>query len=235
MTSDAPPDANRVLATFPPHGRCLIEPHLQLVTLVKGEALHAQGAPIESVCFPVSGVCSLFAVSSYGRRIETNMVGREGLIGLALLLGADRSPEEACVLIGGEALKLPAEILLDVAHRHRDVRDRLLRYVQAATVQASHTALSHGLDVIETRLARWLLMACDRAALDDLPLTHDQLSTALGVRRSGVTHALHLLEGERLISARRGMITITDREGLKRLAGPSYGVPEAEYERLLAA
>jgi hypothetical protein len=96
----------------------------------------------------------------------------------------------------------------------------------------SFTALSNGSNVIGERLARWLLMSHDRVDGDDLNLTHDFLALMLGVRRSSVTDAIHILEGEHCIRAMRGHIHVRDRAKLEQVAGPSYGQPEAAYKRL---
>jgi len=113
-------------------------------------------------------------------------------------------------------------------HRH------LLRFVQAFTVQVAQTALSNGSYTLEERLARWLLMCHDRVDGDVLSTTHEFLSIMLGVRRPGVTEALHILEGAHVIRAERGLVTVLDRAKLEQVAGESYGVAEAEYARLMA-
>ena len=97
------------------------------------------------------------------------------------------------------------------------------------------TALANGRARMDERLARWLLMVDDRMEGSELALTHEFMSITLGVRRPGVTDALHRLEGQQLVRARRGLITIRDRAGLEEVARLSYGVPEDEYERLLGA
>jgi CRP-like cAMP-binding protein len=109
-----------------------------------------------------------------------------------------------------------------------------LRYVQVLAIQTAQTALANGRGKLEARLARWLLMAHDRAERDQFIITHQFLALMLGVRRPGVTTTVHSLEGRNLIKARRNSITITDREGLLKLAKSSYGVPEAEYKRLVS-
>lgn len=113
------------------------------------------------------------------------------------------------------------------------LRPAFLRYVQVVLVQTAHTALANAHARLEDRLCRWILMCCDRLDGDLLPLTHEFLSMMLGVRRAGVTTAIHLLEGRGLIRARRGCIEIVDRDGLKAGAADIYGVPEAEYRRLI--
>ena len=226
---------NNLLAKLPPPAVQALASHAKDAELLRGEQVLAQGQLLETVLFPVAGIVSQFQVSAYGRRIEVAMTGREGCTALALLLGAERATEELCVLVPGRAVCIPSPVLLSISREHRPVRDLLLRYVQATTVQKANIALSHGLDVIETRLARWLLMCQDRLESAELPLTHEQLSTALGVRRSGVTSALHTLEGQRLLRSVRGRVLILDRPGLQTVAADSYGAPEAEYARLIGA
>src|SRR3954469_11793702 len=79
---------------------------------------------------------------------------------------------------------------------------------------------------------RWLLMAHDRVPGDEVPLTHGSLALMLGVRRAGVTTALHMLESDAAIRGHRSRITVLSRARLEQAAGPSYGVPEREYVRL---
>ena len=97
----------------------------------------------------------------------------------------------------------------------------------------TQTALSNGRSKLDERLARWLLMAHDRADADELKLTHQFLATMLGVRRPGVTVALSLLERQGLIRVHRGVISLTDRKGLEELSNGAYGVAEAEARRLV--
>ena len=109
----------------------------------------------------------------------------------------------------------------------------LLKFVQAFGVQTTHTAISNARSKLDQRLARWLLMAHDRLETDGLPLTDEFLSLMLAVRRAGVTEAVHALEVRGLIARTRGQINVRNRQGLERVAGASYGVPEAEYRRLI--
>ncbi len=78
-----------------------------------------------------------------------------------------------------------------------------------------------------------LLMCHDCLDGDDLPLTRDFLSLMLGIRRSGVTEALHALEGVQIVKPVRGHILLRDRTRLEKIAGGCYSVPEAEYAKLI--
>lgn len=109
----------------------------------------------------------------------------------------------------------------------------LLRYLHIRELQLSQSVVSASSCRLGSRLASWLLMCHDRLDTDDLPVTHEFLAVALGVRRAGVTNELHILEGERAIKATRGNVRILSRDILMKVAGGAYGFPEAEYRRLI--
>ncbi len=211
----------------------LLLPHLEPVTLDRGEVLVVPNEPIEHVTFLEAGVTSVVANTAGGRRIEIGLTGRDGLAGTPVLLGVDRTPHETFMQVAGSGLRIRSPDLQRVIQRSPSIHNLLLRYVQVFTIQTSHTALSNGRHKIEERLARWLLMCHDRLDGDDLPLTHEFIAIMLAVRRAGVTEAINILEQRGIIEAKRGNIVVLDRVGLEEAAGDSYGVPEAEYRRLI--
>jgi CRP-like cAMP-binding protein len=224
---------NHLLLTLLPADFSLIDPQLELAPLPVGTCLVAPNMPIEQVYFLEQGIASVVAGTPEGRRIEAGIIGREGLSGIPVLLGADRTPDECFVQTSGKGLRIRADDLWRAMAASPSLHQHLLRFVQAFTIQMGQTALSNGSHVIEERLARWLLMCHDRVDGDALSTTHEFLSLMLGVRRAGVTLALQALEGRGLISTKRGQITVLDRVELEGVAGDSYGVPEAEYSRLI--
>ena len=113
------------------------------------------------------------------------------------------------------------------------LRKLLLRYAQVQFVQAVQTAFVNATYQSEVRLARWLLMCHDRVDGDELVMTHEFVSLMLGVQRSSATLAIQALEGYRLIKAGRGRMTVRDRKALEEIADAGYGLPEAEYARLI--
>jgi CRP-like cAMP-binding protein len=174
------------------------------------------------------------AINKDGSRSEVGCVGREGLCGIPVLLGAESSPHYAFVQVGGSALRIRSSALQSAMEAHPSLRRRLLRYVHVFMLQVAATDLADSRYGLEQRLARWLLMCQDRVEHDEMPLTHEMLSSMIGSRRSGVTVTLHKFEGERIIKAERGWITVLNRQRLLEVAGDSYGVPELEYQRLLS-
>jgi CRP-like cAMP-binding protein len=188
--------------------------------------------PIKHVYFPESGIISIVAKSA-DDQIEAGLIGWEGMSGAAVVLGNHRSPNDAYVQMAGSAHRIDAKRLRAALDVSKSLRQRLQRCAHVFMVQIAQTAFANGKSRIDERLARWLLMVHDRQDGDELSLTHEFIAVMLGVRRSGVTDALHELEGKDLIRASRGVIRIIKRKGLVALAGGIYGVPEAEYERLM--
>jgi CRP-like cAMP-binding protein len=209
-----------------------LRPHLESISLDLRSTLVEPNKPIEHIYFLEHGMASI-TNNSHDGKIEIGIVGREGMVGLPIVLGVDRSPYETFMQIAGRGLRIDAQRLETAIEDSPSLRRHFLRYVQAMSIQTSQTAFANANNNVESRLARWLLMCHDRMDGDELPITHEFLSMMLGVRRAGVTVAIHLLEGNGLIRARRGLITILDREKLEEMADEAYGVPEAEYERLM--
>lgn len=211
----------------------LLEPLLERVTLVVGRVLHEAGQTVRHVHFVESGLVSIVGQNRARRRIEVGMVGSEGVTGCESILGAEVAAHEALVQSAGSALRLGSAALRGAMTRNPSLRDLLLRFVHVLMVQGSHSAIAAGRARIDERLARGLLMWQDRLHADQWRVTHEFLALLLGVRRQGVTVALHELEGRDLIRSMRNRVQILDRAGLERMANGFYGVPEAEYTRLL--
>jgi CRP-like cAMP-binding protein len=224
---------NRLLRAMAPDDFVLVGPHLEQVPLPRGKVLIEPNQPIEHVIFPETGVASVVALNSDSRPVEIGIVGREGLVGPSVFLGVDRTPHQSFFQMEGAGYQIPTRNMIRALEASPSLHDLLLRYIHVLMVQTAATAMSNGDSVLSERMARWLLMCHDRVDGDELALTHEFLSLMLAVRRPGVTEAIHLLEGTGIIKARRAHITILDRERLEETAGNSYGVPEAEYERLI--
>ena len=222
---------NRLLARMRPEDFALLR--LDRVALPLRHILLAPLTPVVDLFFVERGLASITTDASIGQ-VEVMMIGREGLVGAApVLLGVDSLPFTCMMQMEGDAYRIATSDLLAAVAQSDPLRALLLRYVQALLAQAAYTGFSNAGFTIEARLARWLLMCRDRAEGDDILVTHEFLSTMLGVRRPGVTVAMQVLEGNGLVKAGRGRVTLLDRRGLTALTSDSYGLAEAEYERLI--
>ena len=222
---------NRLLNSLSPSDLVLLRSTLKPVDLPIEAVLEKPNEPIEWVYFFESGIASV--VAGEGTRIEVGLIGREGMSGLSIVMGDDRSVNSTFMQGGGAGFRIGAREFGRALHKSKTLRLCLLRYAQVFSTQVTQTAVANGRAKLEARLARWLLMAHDRFSHEAFPFTHRFLALMLGVRRPGVTVALHFLEGYGLIKATRGLISVIDRKGLQAHANGSYGVPEAEYERLI--
>lgn len=209
--------------------------HLSPARLELRHSFENPGDTIQDICFPDTAIVSVVARSFTGRTIEVGLIGFEGMTGVSILLSDDQSPNETYVQMAGDGHVISADNLRAAITASPALHLHLLRYAHTFMVQTAQTALANGRAKIDERLARWLLMASDRVEGREMSLTHEFLSLMLGVRRPGVTDALHRLEGDHLIKARRSSITIRDRAGLERVADGSYGVSERDYERLFGS
>ncbi|MEZ2223470.1 Crp/Fnr family transcriptional regulator [Rhizobium sp. RCC_161_2] len=206
--------------------------HLKLVDLPVRRPLVRSREPIEHVCFLESGIASMVAESVDGRSVEIRHIGFEGVAGYPVILGVDQTPNKTFMQVPGRGFQISTEDFLPILD-HQETRILMLNYVHTCEMQLAHTALAAAKFTMHQRLARWLLMCHDRIEGNSLPLTHEFLGLMLGVRRSGVTNELHILEGMHAIKSTRGNIRILNRDLLVEIAGGSYGIPEEEYQRLI--
>ena len=224
---------NRLLKAMSPDDFALLQPHLQPMATALLQTVIRPHEPVTQLFFPESGYVSVVAENS-GGRIEVGMIGREGLVGASpVLLGAGTAPYHEFVQCPGEMLVIEATAFCAAVDQSPTLRKLMLCYVQTKLVQARQIAFVNAAYNMDVRLARWILMCHDRLEGDEIPITHEFISMMLGVQRSGATIAVQTLEGTGIIKARRGRVTVRDREGLVALANGSYGTTEAEYARLI--
>jgi CRP-like cAMP-binding protein len=225
---------NRILSRLKPDDLDLFRPDLEPIQLDLRQSLEIPNQSITHAYFPSDGLASIVAEDRKSRQSEIGIVGFEGMTAMSVLLENEQSPNNTYMQIAGAGHRLGVVPLRGAMAKSESLRRRLLRYVHAFTIQMSQTALANSKMRVDARLARWLLMAHDRVERNDIELTHEFLALMLGVRRAGVTEALQDLESRGLIRALRGKLTILRRKDLEIVANGSYGVPEAEYERLMA-
>ncbi len=232
LSADLTP-RNRLLAALPAEDLARLRPRLEPVEFGLREIIQAPDEPITAVYFPESGWVSMMALLVDGNSAEVGIVGFEGMVGLPLLLGSDRSPTEAMIQAPGTFLRLGADAFREELDRSAALRTLLLRYALAFQAQVTQTAACNGHHALDQRLARWLLIAHDRAEGDEFPMTQEFLAMMLCVHRPGVTVAARLFQQAGLIRYGNGHITITDRDGLEAAACECYGVVAQEFSRLL--
>ena len=220
---------NRLLAGLAPPSFERLRPFLQPVALKRRAVLQDYHYPIEYIYFIERGVASMLMRTQRDGPVEISMVGRLGFVGVAAVLGIQRSPNRCLMLVPGYGLRIAISDLQRVAHRYPDVEQQLFNYIHALLVQNAQTNLCSARHSLEERLSRWLLLAVDR--LDDhiIPVTHDMLSVILGVRRASITTTLAELEETGGLVRQRGGINVCDRAALERRTCECYQIIASEY------
>lgn len=225
---------NHLLAALSAEEQERIYPHLQLVPLLLGEVLYESGDVLRHVYFPTDSIVSLLYVLADGASAEISVVGNEGLIGIALFMGGETTPNRAIVQSAGHAYRLIAQLLKDEFHRNGGMQLLLLRYTQALITQMAQTAVCNRHHSVDQQLCRWLLLSLDRLSTNQLTMTQELIANMLGVRREGVTEAAGKLQKLGVIEYSRGQITVLDRPHLEQLCCECYSVVKKESDRLLA-
>ena len=213
---------NLLLAALPREASRALLPDLAPVTLAFGEVLYEPDAPMRHVYFPSTCLVSLLTIVEGHLALEVGLVGREGMVGFPLALGVDESPVRALVQGAGEALRMSKGRFVSALRKTPALRRVLDRYIHSLIGQISRTAACNRFHVVEARLARWLLMTRDRVGSGEFRMTHEFLSSMLGVRRVGVTMAASTFQRQHLIEYTRGRITILDHAGLEAACCSCY-------------
>jgi CRP-like cAMP-binding protein len=199
------------------------------VSLTLRQVIYEVDAPLDYLYFVEQGIVSLLAKMSSGSTTEVGMIGSEGVVGLPFLLGDDLSSQHALVQAPGTALRISTADCKAAFDENAAVRSVMLRYAGTLFKTAAQTAACNQWHSLKERSARWLLMMYDRLQSDEMPLTHEFLSSMLGVRRTRVTEAAGELQRAGIIGYRRGLVTILDLEKLEATACECY----RRHDRLL--
>ena len=224
---------NSLLAALSLEDWAQLEPHLEAVELPFDQTIYAMGGPVDAVFFVETGMVSQIVTLEGGEQVEAGIAGPESLVGLALIYGDSHALTDSRVQLEGTALKISAAAFGAEMDRSATFRARLLHYALAFHAQVTLTAACNTRHAIERRLARWLLIAHDRAGADAFTMTHEFMSLMLGVRRPGVTIAAGMLQKAGLVHYNRGRMAVTDRPGLEAASCECYHTVRHEFSRLL--
>jgi CRP-like cAMP-binding protein len=235
FTSSDPqgPNPNHILAALPREESARLLIDSKQVELPRGQVLIEPDEPPQFVYFPHRSMVSIVSLLASGESVEAAVVGKEGMVGIPIILGAMTTPAQALVQIPDGATRVSAEAVKAEFVLGLTLHRVILRYTHSMMIQASQTAVCNRLHDINERLCRWLLMCQDRVESADLALTHEFIATMLGTRRAAVTIALGTLETSRLIRRHRGKVTIRSRERLESATCECYGIIRAEEARYL--
>ena len=206
-------------------------PHLELVRLKKNDYLYDVGGKFEYAVFPTNAIVSLHYVMEDGATTEIGVVGREGVLGVALYAN-ERASCSAVVQAAGYGYRLKSEALRELFNEGGAFAQLLMRYTFAMFGQLAQNVVGTRHCTLEQKLSRWLLERLDRSPSCELKVTQETMATMLGVRRESITLAAGKLQSEGLIQYRRGTIVVLDRDGLELCAGACYKAGRIGFDRM---
>jgi CRP-like cAMP-binding protein len=224
---------NHLIELLPRQDKARLLALCEPVQLVHSEVLCEPGDNTDHVYFPTDGFISLLTVAPGSPALEVGMVGREGMVGVQLVLGVAASPVRMLVQGSGAAWRIDSKAFRAELNAGSALRKCLDLYLYVLMAQLATSAACLRFHQIGPRLARWLLMTQDRAHADHFQITQEFLASMLGVRRGGVTVAASALQSEGLIAYSRGQLTVLDRKALERAACSCYAIDRQTYDRLL--
>jgi CRP-like cAMP-binding protein len=226
------PRRNALLGFLPPAELARLEPNLELVSLPRGEILEEPHEEIESVYFPTEGIASIMALGPGGESVDTTMVGREGMSGIAVFLGTGQMPVRTVVQLPFTAFRLPSDDLRAELRRGGRMVNLALRYTQVVMVSMAQLILCNRVHRLDQRAARWLLQVDERVDEAPFDVTQEFLAEMIGTQRPSVSLAVRQFKDAGLISYSRGRLSITDREGLLARSCGCISIMHDEEQRL---
>ncbi len=232
MLKEHNPQQNDLLAALPARIKTRLYPQLTLEQLPLGRVLYESGHASKDVYFPVDSIVSLLYVMESGASAEISLVGKEGLVGIAVFMGGESTLSQALVQSAGATYRIPAASFMKEFNNSSDMRVLVLRYTQSLITQMAQTAVCNRHHSIDQQLCRWLLLSLDRLPSNSLTMTQELIANMLGVRREGVNEAAGKLQTSGVIEYQRGKITVLDRPKLEKLCCECYAVVKRETDRL---
>jgi CRP-like cAMP-binding protein len=232
-TMSTMPIGNLFLDSLSTDSLARLAPKLERISVTIGSTIATFGKHTEHVVFPLASVVSAVTTMQDGAGVEVMLVGREGFYGVQVALGDSMSPNDAMVQLPNSILRITSDDFASAVNDDAALMQRVLRYVQATLDSVSQLSACNRLHPINERCARWLLMAHDRVAGDEILLTQEYLATMLGVRRPSVSIAASALDEAGFIRYSRGRILMRDRHGLEGATCECYFAVNASLERTL--
>ncbi|HEY7247228.1 MAG TPA: Crp/Fnr family transcriptional regulator [Xanthobacteraceae bacterium] len=213
---------NHVLSNLTPDEIALLSP-LRPVELRAGDYILRAGDRVEQVIFPETGVISLITGIGDGSAIEIAMLGREGMVGSAVVAGHGGATTDLAVQASGNAHSAPRGRFLHALAQSSRL-SKLVALVDASLfAQAQQSAACNAAHSAQARICRWVLELRDRCETDVVPLTQGFLARMVGVQRTTVTLVASKLQSAGIIRCRRGKVRVLDPVKLEDAACSCYG------------
>jgi CRP-like cAMP-binding protein len=231
-TTPVDPRRNHLLAALADDEFDAIAPELEPVHLPRSTELEGANERIQFVYFPTSGIASIMASDAGGESVDTAMIGREGMTGLAVFLGTGQMPVRTIVQVPLIGVRMRSEALRKQLEPGGTLVILLQRHTQVVLVTMAQLILCNRMHRLDQRAARWLLQVDERVEEAPFRVTQDFLAQMIGVQRPALSLAMRQFKDAGLVSYARGQLRITDRDGLLDRSCACINVIASEARRL---
>lgn len=226
------PKQNRILGSLATNDFSRLQDDLELVHLELGQVLYESGDTLGYIYFPITCIVSLIFTTKKGGTAELAITGKDGLVGIPLVLGGDTTTHRVVVQSAGAAYRLKVEIVRWELDQSGELQHLALRYTQALMTQMAQSIVCNRFHTVDQQLCRWLLFSLDLLPGNQLNMTQELIANMLGVRREAITEAAGKIQAAGLIEYSRGHITVLDRPGLEARSCECYAAVKSEYDRI---
>jgi Crp-like helix-turn-helix domain len=159
---------------------------------------------------------SYLVANEDGRDVETILVGREGAVGGIVSQGYLPAYTRIMVKFGGPFVRMNIGKLDAAKSKSASLRNIFARYADCMLAQIFQSTACNAIHSIEQRTAKWIIAAMERTDGNEVvPLTHEQLSTLLGVGRSYASRVIQTFKAEGVLETRRGSILVRNPDALR--------------------
>lgn len=225
---------NSFLAALPAQEFDRVALRLELVSLNHGEILYSPGMPMQYLYFPIDCIVSLLHEKEGGSHEEIAITGKEGVVGVDLMLAGISAFNLAIVGATGSAYRLRYDTLFRDFPFDSPLQILLLRYTQVVITQMMYTGMCKRRHSLEQQICRWLLSSMDRMPSMQLKSTHKLMAEIMGTDIESVSEVMSKLEDMGLVYCQHKMLKITDRNKLEAMACNCYRRIKQDSETWLA-
>lgn len=197
-----------------------------------GQVIYRADQDIEEVYFPEEAVVAMVDSLDNGRTVEVGLIGREGIVGINVVLGGIVTPDKAVVQLAGGAMRMKSRDLRKEMRFGSPLQRLLLAYSRAFLSVISQSVACCQYHSVEQHLARCLLTINGYAGSREFLMDQESISVMLGVRRVGITEAASKFQRAALITYNRGRITVLNARGLEKKSCECYRFIRRQYQHL---
>ncbi|MEO5357682.1 MAG: Crp/Fnr family transcriptional regulator [Nitrospirae bacterium YQR-1] len=198
-----------------------IEPYIQLVSLKKKESVFTEGDKSDWFYIVDTGKVKITKLSQDGKELILEIVQSGELFGALAVLRGFPYPANAIVMENATVVRILRKNLFRILDRFPIIMFQITS-IMGERMKNSHEMLKNiALERVESRIASLLLKLSDKSSTPgqiDIKLTKQDIADMVGTTVETSIRTLSKFKKEGLITDKKGLHVITDKEGLAQYA-----------------